>query len=775
MSGNKILIPQLQSYTEEERQACPWPLGRPYFPKSYKNPQKEERNRTWYECALANFWEKASAQEVCRHWSHYADQLVGQIFNIYFDASTCALFALGKWGAEELNLSSDVDLLIVINEENPQFVSSLRHFQKALADADSEGFFFRLDFDLRPGGKAGPLLPTVDQFKDYYGNYAETWERLALVRLRPVCGSTEIINDVMAFTKKFVYRKHLDYTLFDDLKNLRKKIHEFHNSQTHKHGFNLKLAFGGIRDIELFINALQVVHGGKNPELQTHNTESAFLAIQKNRLLPQSELEILHSAYWDLRCLENYVQSLEDRQTHLFVADSSTPKKFTDRFTTIQKKLKTIDQSVASLLGTAPGPEISNVDADLLNEITSIEILSRNKERDLLARNAFVNSFVKHLKDSRGDLSQGFDLLKDFCRATRAKASFFTLLNHNEKIIQQIAWLFGHSSYLARILCLRPELLDSFIFRSQELDKQDTQNLLEQLSEKKLLSEIFHGIDFLQNQNVTILQNQLSATADEICSLILEILSKELNSNLQILALGKWGGRELGFQSDLDFIFISKETPTETDLKVAKRCISRLTEPHRGGSLYNLDLRLRPTGKAGPLVVKAEDFKQYCDKEIVPWEKQAYLKARWICSAPEDLPWKSYIQKGLLKSELEELNSIRLQLISKEFSAKYSEGGLLDIELALQTYLLKNKIPPPHSDTLSFMKVLPEDIKQALENNYVYLRQLEQNLFLVGKSMDLANSATSYNDKLSNIEQNVRATLADNVKLLQQFDPRRSF
>ena len=188
---------------------------------SFEEQLRVERNEIWSRWAQAAKENSKPPSDICHSWSEAADLLLKKAYDQCFQNQKVALFALGKLGSKELNLSSDVDLLLISEEATSEALSSLRKFQKVLHERTGNGFVFRLDFDLRPGGKQGPLIPTLDQFKDYYGNYGETWERLAFVRLRPIAGDAALISDVLAFAKKFSFRKHLDFTLFEDLKTTK--------------------------------------------------------------------------------------------------------------------------------------------------------------------------------------------------------------------------------------------------------------------------------------------------------------------------------------------------------------------------------------------------------------------------------------------------------------------------------------------------------------------------------------------------------------------------
>lgn len=705
-----------------------------------------------------------------------------------------ALFALGKLGSEELNLSSDVDILIVSEHDNEKHFKSLRYFQKLLNERTAEGFVFRVDFDLRPGGRHGPLIPTIEHFRDYYGNYGETWERLAFVRLRGIAGNTEIINQVQAFAKKFSFRKHLDFTLFDDLKNLRGKIQTHYHTPTSADAIDLKMGVGGIRDLELFTHALLVVHGGKDPSLQLRGTIEALQKLSSKGLLPKAEADFLISHYRNLRGLENYVQALNDEQTHLLRLNEPHPEFITAALKTLNQEMQHCDQIVKSLLGEAPKivsleNELSTLGLpeedikELWNEIIEQEVLSRNKGRDEAARKAFLQEFLHTLKAQGGDSRRALGFLKDFIRSTRAKASFFTLLLRENELMKKLAWLFAHSPYLSRILCSRPELLDSFVYRAQNKLSEDLDVLLEELAEKKLLSELINGSQYLEDRDLESLLANLTFTADSVASALMTALKKDYPCSVEILALGKWGGQELGFKSDLDFIFVITGAESDNDFKLAKRFISRMTEPHRGGSIYSIDMRLRPSGKAGPIVIPLTDLQNYLTNEAEIWERQAYLKSRWVNYQGPSLV-QSYIQKGLTTDQLNELNRIRIELINKnsEINLKYSEGGMVDVELAIQSVLLNEKVAPPNSSTQSFLSVKSETHTQ-LAKNYSYMRQIEQMLQLIASESTAEVSlnhesfhdlAVAFNTSPTKLLEGVSQCIEENLVILKALDPRRT-
>ncbi|WP_413576558.1 glutamine-synthetase adenylyltransferase [Bdellovibrio sp. HCB290] len=760
---------------------------------SFESSLRFKRNGIWSRCANLAKANSEDPLKTCHDWSAAADELLTEAFQHCFTSGDVALFALGKLGSSELNLSSDVDLLIVSQNEDEKHLKMLRQFQKALSERTADGFVFRVDFDLRPGGRHGPLIPSIEHFRDYYGNYGETWERLAFVRLRAICGSGDVISDVTSFARKFSYRRHLDFTLFDDLKHLRGKIQNHYHTQSAGDAIDLKMGVGGIRDLELFTHALLVVHGGKDPSLQLRGTVEALQALAAKALLPRAESDFLIAHYGNLRGLENYVQALNDEQTHLLKLKESHPQFVMKALATLPEEMKHCDQIVKSLLGEAP--ESASLENELItlglpesdiqelwNEIIEQEVLSRNKGRDENARKAFLQEFIQTLKIQGGDSHRALLFLKDFIRSTRAKASFFTLLLREKELMKKLAWLFAHSPYLSRILCSRPELLDSFVYRAQNSLSEDLGLLLEELAEKKLLSELVNGSRFLESRDLPELLTNLTFTADTTALALLNALKKDFPCSVQILALGKWGGRELGFKSDLDFIFVITGEPSDNDFKLAKRFISRMTEPHRGGNIYSIDMRLRPSGKAGPIVIPLKDLQDYLSQESEVWERQAYLKARWIDYAGPVLA-QEFSGKGLGTEQLIELNRIRTELITKspDLNLKFSEGGMVDVELAIQTVLLNEKITPKDTSTEAFLTVKQAHAPELLAN-YVYLRQVEQMLQLIASEAtaevslnheSFHNLAVALNTTPAKLLEEISKRVSDNVTILKELDPRR--
>lgn len=790
-------------------------LLRPLPAKDISTELRLQRHQAWLRSAAAEYFQTASTKEICEFWSKTADALITTAYEQTqknFPDLQLAVFAFGKLGAHELNLSSDIDIMLVALDENSQQSAFLRQFQNLLAESTEFGFVFRCDFDLRPGGRMGPLIPTLEQLRDYYGNYGEAWERLAFIRLRDICGSPQVIQEVSTFTQKFIYRKHLDYTLLSDLKDLRQRIHSQNWHRSAENQLDLKLGLGGIRDLELFTHALLVVHGGKEPQLRVKETDKALELIGQQKILETSETHFLVQHYWRLRHLENLVQAQNDQQTHIL--NENFPVPFSKE--ALIQDLQWCDQLVGTLLGQIDRNKKSLPDTmeeqiiwlqnlgfdskkllEVWPDLISTSALSRQKERDELYRKQFLYLFLLQLAQYKNK-DQALIHLRDFLKATRAKATFYSLLLNHEKLIDQLARIFVTSPYLSQVLCQRPELIDSFVLRSQdELEISDTGEVLTYLLEKKYLSELIAGSDFLVKPNLTQLMDHVSKTADEIAGSLLKALAKEYSDhNVDLVCLGKWGGHELGLKSDLDFICVTENDPAELDLKIARRFLHRLTENHqRGGSLYSVDLRLRPSGQSGLMVTSLTQLLEYLSTKAHAWERQAYLRARFLLRP--QLSAKIYaacMARALTTEELRELSRIRRELLkinthssTTTLDLKYAEGGLTDLELTVQTSLLLQQSPahPGNSfqEHVENLTAWTNEEKQQFIDSWRLMRQAEQ----LYQALTTESSSTLQTQtqafvltaeilKLSpdQLHSLLLMTLQSNVTLLKRLDPRRS-
>lgn len=757
-----------------------------------------KRHTHWIESALAQIHSTSTSKDICKYWSQKTNEILNEVWSLIPGNDEIALFALGKLGANELNLSSDIDILLVsLRPATKEQFKFYRKFNEFLSQHSELGFCYRLDFNLRPGGRLGPTICSTQQFEDYYWTQGATWERVALNRLSPICGNTDVINNVTQVRDKFCYRKFIDYRLINDIKNIRSHIHA---QDSQSNDINIKLGVGGIRDIELYINSLQVIHGGKLPQLKTSETSEAVNKLCQSNIIPGDEGDFLKQTYWKYREIENLLQIKDDQQTH-------TLNKNSELFINNQAELPftKVNSIVANLIGEKPQlqPLLPaeteqqltwlnklGFDTKLANNIwpklMRLTVLAKDNQLDEIFRSRFLFNFISNVSEFGLDKNLSLNLLFDFIKSIRPKRSFYHLLEQEPNIVKELAIILSSSPYLGNLISSKPELLDSFLLKKTQSFSLNLDELHFQLGDYKQLNQLLVSSQFLTNKTVTHLTDICSITADKICNhLLLALKNKFKNNSIDIIKLGKWGGAELGLLSDLDFIFITDDEISDDDIKISRRFINFLTNRQQGGEVYKTDMRLRPQSGTGTVITTKAKLINYIINEAKPWEAQSYLKSAPLINSS----FRVSILDALLKKSfpgdfVTQLTDIKNQVIKENFidtkknensiDFKYSSGGLVDIEFTLQIHLLKNKISPVSPNTLSMLEQVENSSK--LKSNYLKLRYYEQasqilsqnNTTLIDFSdKNFARLSRHLQMSYDDMEHQIRSLLSDNVGLLE--------
>ncbi|MBC86381.1 MAG: hypothetical protein CL677_04305, partial [Bdellovibrionaceae bacterium] len=654
--------------------------------KANLDPLKEKRHHRWLDAAFATFFKTAPTSQVVQSWSRSSLEILTEAFNeVGLNEEPVAVFALGKLGSLELNLSSDVDLIWVSDKPaGPAINKKIQKLNQRLSLNNEFGFCFRLDYDLRPGGRFGPLVTSLSQMVDYYWSQGATWERIALIRLLPVTGDQHVIDETLALTHRFVFRKYADYNLLESLQSQRSKIRDYYGYDPEKRDqtINLKLDPGGIRDIELFLHVHLILHGGREPHLISAATETIASNLETSKLIAEATKKTLTETYWKLRHIENLVQLENDRQTHVIDKTNRTSLEKQDveingilsLFDQVNAVVSTLLGEITSIDQSLPEPEEKQI--ELLSELgfsekaqkeiwpklIGMQAQSADPIRDESYRKQVLFRYLHHLaENSQKEHSHGKDmalnLFAEFLRNIRAKASFFAFLLKQDKLLKDLAFLFSRSPYLGQLVASRPEILDSYVFKNTSELSLDENIAYDQMAETKQLTELIHCQDFLLNQDVASFNKKTSQLAESITKHLRTLLGQKFEQDgLSILCLGKWGGRELGIHSDLDFIFVTEDSPTPSQMKFARRFIARLTDVQRGGRLYSVDLRLRPSGQSGPLITSKSKLLKFLSEQAPAWLRQSYLRARDLDGQDytQDL-LKTAVAKDLTDAEIIEL------------------------------------------------------------------------------------------------------------------------
>lgn len=769
-----VTLPELDSYKDSEKENLFSfsPILSHYLNLSKKSPTSFSdeirilKHKGWLKCALATLKGDHTPEEVCHFWSDYTDKIIQKTWKeCGLDKKNICVMGLGKLGSKELNLSSDVDLVIVKSDDEtlPDTNTQIKKFLRLLTEQTHMGFAYRVDLNLRPGGGASPLVPSLSHFYNYYDLYLEGWNRLAFIRMRPICGEKTLTNEIQEYCKRLAFPRRLDFSVIKEIKSIRSKL-EFQWRKASE-PFDIKLHPGGIRDIELYIHALQVIYGGREVEIQTANITLAMKELKNIGKLPAEQHEQLVDFYWSLRQLENHIHLFEDQHTYLYTGE--VLRKLQNQFPEKELKIKLANsERICSEFFTeeelsegddALSSEIAVDSKKMIDEILSLQTHSFKKVEHQKIKKRILNKYLESTQRIAVDPDLAISTFRDFIFAIRSKSSIFFLLNRHEELLENLAWLFSVSPYVGQVLCRRPELMDSFALGSVAFsDNDDTETLLENLIDYKLLGQLISIIYLFKNKDIDGYTQQLSNHADFIVGKLLDHL--DISDKVKVLTMGKWSGKELGAQSDLDFVLITDTSPTPEVLKKTRRFINLITTNTSAGKLYNIDLRLKPNESAGPLLIEKSQLFDFIKTKADPWQKQAYLRSRLAQS--DQLYFRDHFDLlELRESDLDSLNEIREKLLTmgseKSIDIKNVYGGLIDSEFRLQIQCLLQGLPPQSPSTLDIHTSL--NLKdQKIIKNYQQLRFFEQVFQMCNSSPSTKVGVTNQNlerlSKLMDIE-----------------------
>jgi [glutamine synthetase] adenylyltransferase / [glutamine synthetase]-adenylyl-L-tyrosine phosphorylase len=787
------------------------------------------------------------------------------------------IIGMGKLGGRELNFSSDIDLIyfyssdkgetsgVKTGEGEPKgkislhvfFVKLAEMITKAISQITEDGFVFRTDLGLRPEGKSGDLAVSLRSAEIYYESWGQTWERSAMLKARPVAGSIELGENLLNTLGPFIYRKYLDYTLIEDMMAMKKKIDASLVRERERED-NIKLGRGGIREIEFFIQALQLVYAGKNPTLRERNSLLSLLSLAGANIIKAADCLALSEAYCFLRIVEHRIQVVQERQTHNLPSKEEEMQALArrcgflrpnglDRFREVldghRKKVSAIYGdlflSQDKKLQEEISPEIyifldPRADSDLIKDMLAerrFENVDTAYENLLLLRDGPTHA---HLTE-RGrrllekiaplflqeifftpDPDMALANLEKFLRAVGPRSSFYALLAENRELLRLLVSLFGMSEFLSQIFILHPELLDNMVSAATLSLSSDRiisgEELLAQLQQAEYFEDrldelrrfrhegfLCIGMDDIRgNLSQTDIAGRLTKLAETCLNAAHNLAKFELSrfgrptcidasgtereADFAILGMGKLGGGELNYHSDLDIIYVydyqgttdgeKKISNHEYFAKLGQKIISILSTPTREGYVYKIDTRLRPSGNAGPLVTSLESFTNYHRTEAHPWERQALTKARVMLGGEalkadiEAIISDTVYGRSADEEVRNEIHRLRMRMeheLAREkegsYNIKTGRGGMVDVEFIVQYLQLKHGMDFPETRSINTLEALQalrdcacitdEDFT-TLQEGYTFLRHLENRLRIIHDySMNDLGGSQSYLNKLA--------------------------
>ncbi len=681
------------------------------------------------------------------------------------------VLGMGKLGGRELNLSSDVDLIYIYRDNgNPDpFFKLGERATRTLSAVTEDGFLYRVDLGLRPGGSKSSVSVPIDGAVEHYFYWGDTWERAAMIKARPVAGDMRLGDEFIREIEPFVYKKFLDYTSIEDLKDMKMKLDRLEKKR------DVKLGRGGIREIEFFIQALQLVNGGAVKGIRESNTLRALEKLKSNKIIDREVHDMLSSAYLFLRKIEHYLQIADERQTHKIPASPEEIEKlakraglksrdefealYTDKTSSVSKIFKGLFYERSEKTEEV-GKEFLRV-ADFLTEgnIDEKEAVDNLKKLGFKNPSSAIDLFSKLLDPRRGALTRegrvttrrvipaflGSILkspdpdaalinLERFISGIGWRTSIYAVLLENPDIIELLSKLFSTSGYLSTFLIRHPEYLDVITLRSVRTEFASKDDIIKEL-ESALSVETDYGdkLDAIRRfrhvETLKICLRDLNGEVDPfyvgwylslVAEAVLEVglglawgmvagkekgKKKQKGPRMTVLGMGKLGGRELSYNSDLDLIFIydGKAEEHEFFSKLGQKVISVLSVPTGEGFAYKIDMGLRPSGRSGALVTSYDAFRKYHEESAQVWERQALLRAKpsagderlgkRVSGSIEEFVYGKPVPPDFHK-EIKHLRARMETELGREskqkLNIKTGRGGIVDIEFLVQMLQLRH-------------------------------------------------------------------------------------
>ena len=706
------------------------------------------------------------------------------------------IVGMGKLGARELNVSSDIDLIYIYDQDGETsgsaegrgrisnqefFAKQVRAIYALVGDSTEHGFVFRVDLALRPNGNSGPAAVSLAALEEYFQVQGREWERFAWLKSR-VVAPTAALGSACALALRgvvvpFVFRRYLDYNVFDALRILHRQIREHAAKRSAGHperGNDVKLSRGGIREIEFTVQLLQVVRGGQFPELRTRPTLNALQRVAKADLMSPGAADSLALAYVFLRQVEHRIQYLDDQQTHvlptvdadlLWIAQTmgfADTRSFLGQLDTHRE---TVAQEFDALLGGAQ-PECKGCNGNgkaAAPDASDFAVLldaAQGKFRERLSSWQTHPRVLALREESRAKLGRlilrtaqwvaegrvsedAAVRLSDWIEPLLRRESYLALLLERPNVHERLLRMLGAAKWPARYLLQHPGVIDELAgsamlderFDAAEFEGEmerrrnalaasgeDDDEALLNVLRRAHHAEVFRTLARDVEGRLTVEQvaDDLSALAESMLRTTTRWCWERLKSRHRpdhrfgVIAYGKLGGKELGYGSDLDIVFVfddEDERAFEVYGALIRKLINWLTVKTGEGDLYEIDTALRPNGNSGLLITSFDSYANYQQQRgsnaAWTWEHQAMTRARCVLGDASLQQRFDAVREAVISTERDvaalraEIMEMRAKLSKArpvkggQFDVKHSPGGMVDIEFVVQFLVLSQSAHHP--------------------------------------------------------------------------------
>ena len=748
------------------------------------------------------------------------------------------VIGMGKLGARELNVSSDIDLIYVYDADgetagNAQgrnkisnheyFGKAVKHIYNTVGETTEHGNVFRVDLALRPNGNSGPSAVSLGALEGYFLVQGREWERFAWLKSRVIAPAACVHNKgagaLRGAVLPFVFRKYLDYNVFDALRTLHRQIREHAAKRAAGNpgrANDVKLSRGGIREIEFTVQLLQVVRGGQFPELRTRPTLDALTRLCRANLMPSATASALAEAYDFLRRVEHRIQYLDDQQTHVmptrdddlnWIAASMGCADVCAFLRALDAHREVVAQEFDTLLGgpshggchgkgcngkngTGRAPDDLHSVLSHLPEAFAAKVRDWGEHPRVLALREDARARLVRLVQrtgawlDEGRVSEVAALrMAEWIEPLLRRESYLALLQERPSVHERLLRLLGAAKWPARYLLKHPGVIDELASQQLLTDRFDPVQFEAELEarraalqstgeddEEALLNilrrahhaEVFRTLarDLEQVLSVEQVADDLSALADAVLRTTARWCWARLKNRhrdepaFAIIGYGKLGGKELGYGSDLDIVFVYEdehENASEIYATFVRKMINWMTVKTGEGDLFEIDTALRPNGNSGLLVTSFTAYANYQERRgsntAWTWEHQAMTRARFVMGSPELSRRFDAVREAVMTAERDpvalaaEIVAMREKVRAahpvrgSQFDVKHSVGGMVDVEFVVQYLVLSQSQAHPelraNSGNINLLEraehagLLQPGMGEAAARAYRVLRQIQ--------------------------------------------------
>ncbi len=714
-----------------------------------------------------------------------------------------SIVALGKLGGRELNYSSDIDLMFIYEghgqTDGAQPISNQEYFKKVsnqltdlMGTYTAEGMIYRVDLRLRPDGRLGEVCLSLDAAKNYYETRARDWELQMLIKARVAAGEKEPGRQLLDWVQPKIYSTTLDFSHIESMSETRERLNEKLGARRRAAGIDVKLARGGIRDIEFLVQCLQRLHGGRESWVRNSSTLLALIRLRDKDLLSDSEYSRLASAYQYLRHLEHRLQCAADRQTHLLsekleeqalvarrmppglLGGQSTPEAL---LMTLNAHLEHVQEIYERVIHAQQTMYYTHTPAQAPPGGLSVDVQPEPAGPETAPSSNLIRFLDQKapgfaVSVARARLGRSLTAFEHFLEKVIKRDDWLNALDGDPVLSGYLLDLFAHSPYFAEQLMRQPDYFEEI--RAMRIRGRSTTayaEILPMLEDAVEMRRFFLLQMFRLQVESICLQvpifetlQRTSALADAAIAAAYRLAVVQTSashplategyvpkSQMMVIALGRLGMQEFDLASDADLLFVIPDA----DLpelhywtRVAEKIVSILSSYTGDGTMFAVDTRLCPNGKGGALVQSESTYHEYFAKTAEAWEGVAYMKTRAVAGDVEratafladlqKVDWRRYGQSGRSKQQLRHMRMRIEKELSEENPLKTAVGGYYDIDFSLMYLRLRGagmffKVlnTPERIDVLEQMGHLDPNDAHFLKNAATFYRAVDHGLRLI--------------------------------------------